>query len=162
MALSLCHSTLRRALPRELLVACSISISQRPFSVLNRPPPNYSGHVPLTKVERAGLAVGSAVMSLINPYRAGIYTHCIPRIFADGCGRLDSSSWRSYSNTVLHLPLKRRHVSLPHRPADPSRPSTDDIPDTIYAISPCLAWKYCRTSICRLVGQRRGVARYAR
>lgn len=53
-------------------MACSISISQRPFSVLNRPPPNYSGHVPLTKVERAGLAVGSAVMSLVNPYRADL------------------------------------------------------------------------------------------
>ncbi|KIW89995.1 ubiquinone biosynthesis protein COQ4, mitochondrial [Cladophialophora bantiana CBS 173.52] len=43
--------------------------SSRPFSVLNRPPPNYPGHVPLTGVERVGLAIGSAVTSLIDPYR---------------------------------------------------------------------------------------------
>ena len=39
------------------------------FSILNRPPPNYPGHVPLTRIERLGLAVGSAVASLANPYR---------------------------------------------------------------------------------------------
>ena len=42
---------------------------RRSFSVLNRPPPNYPGHVPLTSVERAGLAVGSAITSLVNPRR---------------------------------------------------------------------------------------------
>lgn len=41
----------------------------RTFSVLNRPAPNYPGHVPLTSVERLGLAVGSAITSLLNPYR---------------------------------------------------------------------------------------------
>lgn len=41
----------------------------RQFSVLNRPPPNYPGHVPLTTFERIGLAVGSAVASLANPHR---------------------------------------------------------------------------------------------
>ncbi|PHH76422.1 hypothetical protein CDD82_4001 [Ophiocordyceps australis] len=45
------------------------ALTTRPFSVLNRPPPNYPGHVPLTKLERAGLALGSGVMSLFNPYR---------------------------------------------------------------------------------------------
>jgi ubiquinone biosynthesis protein COQ4 len=39
------------------------------FSVLSRPPPNYPGHVPLTPLERVSLAVGSAVASLLNPYR---------------------------------------------------------------------------------------------
>ncbi|KAI1140674.1 Coq4-domain-containing protein [Hypoxylon sp. FL0543] len=43
--------------------------SSRPFSVLNRPPPNYPGHVPLTCLERAALAVGSGVVSLLDPYR---------------------------------------------------------------------------------------------
>ena len=42
----------------------------RSFSVLNRPQPSYDGHVPLTVIERGALAVGSAVTSLINPYRA--------------------------------------------------------------------------------------------
>lgn len=43
----------------------------RSFSVLNRPPPNYEGHVPLNKLEKGALAVGSAFGSLFNPYRGG-------------------------------------------------------------------------------------------
>ncbi len=42
----------------------------RDLSILNRPPPKYPGHVPLTFVERSALAVGSAVTSLLNPHRA--------------------------------------------------------------------------------------------
>ncbi|KAL7620965.1 Ubiquinone biosynthesis protein [Parahypoxylon ruwenzoriense] len=48
------------------------SNGSRPFSVLNRPPPNYPGHVPLTGIERAALAVGSGVMSLLDPYRGDL------------------------------------------------------------------------------------------
>ncbi|RFU28138.1 hypothetical protein B7463_g8199, partial [Scytalidium lignicola] len=48
------------------------SNASRRFSILNRPPPSYEGHVPLTRVEKAGLAVGSAVMSLFNPRRADL------------------------------------------------------------------------------------------
>lgn len=48
----------------------------RSFSVLNRPPPNYPGHVPLTTTERFGLAVGSAIASLINPRRAEMIAAC--------------------------------------------------------------------------------------
>ncbi|KAK5114667.1 Ubiquinone biosynthesis protein [Meristemomyces frigidus] len=51
------------------LLALPPPLRQRTFSILNRPPPNYSGHVPLTITERAGLAVGSAFGSLSNPYR---------------------------------------------------------------------------------------------
>ncbi|KAF7543684.1 hypothetical protein G7Z17_g10553 [Cylindrodendrum hubeiense] len=47
----------------------SSSSSRRHFSVFNRPQPNYPGHVPLTKIERAGLAVGASVMSFFDPYR---------------------------------------------------------------------------------------------
>jgi len=72
MALFLRRNALRAGLPRELLAVCAISLNSRQFSVLNRPPPNYPGHVPLTRIERAGLAVGSAVMSLLNPRRGGI------------------------------------------------------------------------------------------
>ncbi|QPH17573.1 Ubiquinone biosynthesis protein [Epichloe festucae Fl1] len=46
--------------------------SDRHFSVLNRPPPNYPGHVPLTKMERLSMAIGSSAMALINPYRADL------------------------------------------------------------------------------------------
>ena len=41
----------------------------RQFSILSRPSSNYPGHVPLTSIERIGLAVGSAVASLANPRR---------------------------------------------------------------------------------------------
>ena len=71
MALLLRQNALRGQLPRELLAACTITLHQHAFSVLNRPPPNYPGHVPLTKIERVGLAVGSAIGSLVNPYRGG-------------------------------------------------------------------------------------------
>ncbi|KAH6648697.1 coenzyme Q biosynthesis protein Coq4-domain-containing protein [Truncatella angustata] len=46
------------------------------FSVLNRPPPKYEGHVPLTGVERFALALGSGIGSLINPYRADLIAAC--------------------------------------------------------------------------------------
>ncbi|KAM3446335.1 hypothetical protein MY3296_009756 [Beauveria thailandica] len=59
----------RRALQARTCAACGGVSGPRAFSVLNRPPPNYEGHVPLTRIERAGLALGSGVMSLINPYR---------------------------------------------------------------------------------------------
>ncbi|XDG07997.1 hypothetical protein ABKA04_007612 [Annulohypoxylon sp. FPYF3050] len=47
----------------------TINGANRQFSVLNRPPPNYPGHVPLTRLERAALAVGSGVVSFFDPYR---------------------------------------------------------------------------------------------
>ena len=46
----------------------------RPFSVLHRPTPKYEGHVPLNTFERVTLAAGSAVMSLMNPRRGGMFT----------------------------------------------------------------------------------------
>ncbi|OTA56837.1 Coq4-domain-containing protein, partial [Hypoxylon sp. EC38] len=62
-ALSLCPNNQNR------ISSSSSSSRSRPFSVLNRPPPNYPGHVPLTRLERAALAVGSGVVSLLDPYR---------------------------------------------------------------------------------------------
>lgn len=41
------------------------------FTATNRPAPNYPGHVPLTTVERIGMAVGSAVGSFLDPRRGG-------------------------------------------------------------------------------------------
>ncbi|KPI44070.1 Ubiquinone biosynthesis protein coq4, mitochondrial [Cyphellophora attinorum] len=48
----------------------------RNFSILNRPPPNYPGHVPLTSIERGALAIGSAFTSLIDPYRHDMIAAC--------------------------------------------------------------------------------------
>ncbi|KAI1334712.1 Coq4-domain-containing protein [Xylariaceae sp. FL0016] len=42
------------------------------FSVLNRPPPNYPGHVPLTRIERAALAAGSGLLSFLDPRRGDL------------------------------------------------------------------------------------------
>ncbi|KPM34173.1 Ubiquinone biosynthesis protein coq4, mitochondrial [Neonectria ditissima] len=58
-----------RLLPSALCATSSSFSSRRSFSVFDRPPPNYPGHVPLTTVERAGLAVGASVMSFFDPYR---------------------------------------------------------------------------------------------
>jgi len=48
-----------------------ISDGRAAFSILNRPPPNYEGHVPLTFIERTSMAIGSAIGSLVNPRRGG-------------------------------------------------------------------------------------------
>lgn len=61
----------RRALP-IVCAACTSTPSSRPFSVLNRPPPNYEGHVPLTKIEKGALALGAGIWSLLSPYRADL------------------------------------------------------------------------------------------
>jgi ubiquinone biosynthesis protein COQ4 len=64
---------MKPALPgaSSLLRATQVTSSSiRTFSVLNRPPPNYPGHVPLTGVERAALAIGSGLISFFNPRRA--------------------------------------------------------------------------------------------
>ncbi|KAF2150480.1 Coq4-domain-containing protein [Myriangium duriaei CBS 260.36] len=53
----------------HLLLALPPAARIQAFSVLNRPPPNYPGHVPLTFLERAGLAIGSAAMSMVDHYR---------------------------------------------------------------------------------------------
>ena len=55
--------------PFTHLLALPPSLRTRAFSVLNRPAPNYPGHVPLTFLERGALAVGSAFGALRNPYR---------------------------------------------------------------------------------------------
>ncbi|KAF7717286.1 Ubiquinone biosynthesis protein coq4, mitochondrial [Penicillium ucsense] len=59
---------------RKLCYSASSNVTSvlRPFSILNRPKPNYPGHVPLTTIERGALALGSAFGSLINPRRADL------------------------------------------------------------------------------------------
>lgn len=76
MALLIRGKVVSNGLPQEVLSLCTASLQSRRFSVFNRPPPNYEGHVPLTRIERLGLAVGSAVTSFIDPTRPGNYSHC--------------------------------------------------------------------------------------
>jgi ubiquinone biosynthesis protein COQ4 len=66
-----CLRALWKPLARRSISSALPLASYRAFSVLNRPPPNYEGHVPLTRIERAGLAAGSALWSFFDPTRAG-------------------------------------------------------------------------------------------
>ncbi|KAF2877098.1 ubiquinone biosynthesis protein COQ4, mitochondrial [Massariosphaeria phaeospora] len=65
-AAAICAFSTRLAKP------LSVPFSSRSFSVLNRPPPNYEGHVPLTRTERLGLALGSGLLSFLDPRRADL------------------------------------------------------------------------------------------
>lgn len=64
---------LSRQAARTACKACAASSvsSSRYSSSFKRPPPNYPGHVPLSRIEQAAMAIGSSAMALFNPYRAG-------------------------------------------------------------------------------------------
>ncbi|KAK3298348.1 coenzyme Q biosynthesis protein Coq4-domain-containing protein [Chaetomium fimeti] len=59
---------------RPAAAALTAAPSSRHFSLssLTRPPPNYPGHVPLTRIEKAALAIGSGLMSLRDPRRGDL------------------------------------------------------------------------------------------
>jgi len=82
MALTLRRAVARAvAAPSILCSACKATnalpvLGYKSFSVLSRPPPKYEGHVPLTTIERAGLAVGSAVWCFFDPTRADLIAAC--------------------------------------------------------------------------------------
>lgn len=71
MVKRICASQLTKLTVRSCCAPSPITPSIRGFSVLNRPPPNYEGHIPLTRIERLGLAAGSGLMSFLNPRRGG-------------------------------------------------------------------------------------------
>ena len=110
-------NTTRQVLRTASCAACASSPSTRSFSVLNRPPPNYPGHVPLTKVERASLAIGASFWSFFNPYRHGttqiFYLVQLTKYLPSRSHRCHR---RSYRNTILHLSPSRCHARRPNRP----------------------------------------------
>ena len=105
-------------LPPRLRVA--IAHSARPFSVLHRPPPKYEGHVPLNAFERATLAAGSAVISLMNPRRGGMFTCQIHTVDANLTARLDRGTRRNNRNADIYLPSSRRNALKSNRQTHPS------------------------------------------
>ncbi|KAL2261605.1 hypothetical protein VTK26DRAFT_3814 [Humicola hyalothermophila] len=54
--------------------ALPIAANPRRFSLssLTRPPPNYPGHVPLSRLEKVALAIGSGLMSFRDPRRGDL------------------------------------------------------------------------------------------
>ncbi|KAM7213065.1 ubiquinone biosynthesis protein COQ4, mitochondrial [Rhypophila decipiens] len=67
--IAIISSSISRA---SLTSSTTTTTTKREFSILNRPPPNYPGHVPLTRLEKAGLAIGSGLMSLRDPRRGDL------------------------------------------------------------------------------------------
>lgn len=123
--------TLLRLPPALRLATSCLS---RPFSVLNRPPPKYEGHVPLNALERSALAAGSAVMSLFNPRRGGTLVLSITSTRTNKpclttSHRPHRRARRNHLNAILHLPSSRRHAVLSYRPAHPPRPPTHNLPN---------------------------------
>lgn len=86
-------------LASQALLPCS---SYRCFSVLNRPPPNYEGHVPLTRTERLGLAIGSGLSSFLDPRRGGVLSVTRIMVTESDLHRSDCGIRRGYSPTILH------------------------------------------------------------
>ncbi|KAI5806911.1 ubiquinone biosynthesis protein coq4, mitochondrial [Geopyxis carbonaria] len=80
MSVSYCRRVLLKRSSQQLLACGGIPVQRisqtRDFSVLSRPPPNYPGHVPLTRIERVLLGAGSAVASLIDPHRGDMISAC--------------------------------------------------------------------------------------
>ncbi|GAB7345909.1 hypothetical protein MBLNU457_4145t1 [Dothideomycetes sp. NU457] len=56
-------------LSQSTLLTLPVAARLQAFSVFNRPPPNYPGHVPLFAIERVGLAIGSAIASMVDHHR---------------------------------------------------------------------------------------------
>ncbi|KAK0723960.1 coenzyme Q biosynthesis protein Coq4-domain-containing protein [Apiosordaria backusii] len=93
------------------------------FSSITRPPPNYPGHVPLTTLEKAALAIGSGLISLKNPRRGDLIAtfaettstpYFLPRLrnamLLSPTGRRILRDRPRITSTTLNLPYLR---SLP-------------------------------------------------
>jgi len=112
----------------SIFQASSFAQSTRCFSVLNRPPPNYEGHIPLTRTERLGLAIGSGLGSFLDPRRGGSHD---PEFQCHGSlltqARPHCILWRSHRATLLHLQASRSHAPQSNGPTNTTRPTTLDV-----------------------------------
>src|SRR5688572_21198965 len=94
--------------------------STRCFSGLNRPPPNYEGHVPLSRTERLGLAVGSGLLSFLDPRRGGMELPSASLAFKAYYHRRPHRMLRRGDcPTILHIQASRSHAFEPHGTANP-------------------------------------------
>ena len=68
LAIQSCLKGILRLRTAMMITALSSNMN---FSILHRNP-NYEGHIPLTRIEQGSIAVGSAIVSLFDPHRAGM------------------------------------------------------------------------------------------
>lgn len=134
----------------------------RAFSVLNRPPPNYDGHVPLTRTERLALVLGSGIGSFLDPRRADLIaafgeataqpyfiTQLRDRMLLHPTGRRILRERPRLSSTTLDLPRLRRLAPNTLGAAYVAWLATEDVsPDTRAAV------RYIDDEECAYVMQR--------
>jgi hypothetical protein len=96
-----------------------LRIQTRSFSVLNRPKPNYPGHVPLTFVERCGLAVGSALGSMLDHHRHGTVLNLSVQAIPTDTPRPSRCPRRGNMQALLHHPSTTEHAVASYRPPYP-------------------------------------------
>lgn len=92
-----------------------IAQSLRCFSVLQRPRPNYEGHIPLTRTERLGLALGSGLMSFLDPRRGGKLSQLTGRDNHLTLPRSHRILRRGDCSAILHLQAARPYASESYR-----------------------------------------------
>lgn len=138
---TICRNCLRQSIKSRTLHVSSHPPLTHSFSVLNRPPPNYEGHIPLTWWERAGLAIGSGLGSFLDPRRGGNsifkrYTY-LAQVLTNRF-RSHSRLRRSNRPTFLHRPPPFHNALTPNRPPNPARPSANHVVNTVFGV-PALA-----------------------
>ncbi|KAL1837426.1 hypothetical protein VTJ49DRAFT_3797 [Mycothermus thermophilus] len=104
----------RNPLPQHAAAALTTAQNRRPFSFssLTRPPPNYPGHVPLSAIERAALAIGSDLIAIFSEVTATPYFIYRLRdaMLSSPTGRRILRDQPRITSTSLNLPRLR---SLP-------------------------------------------------
>lgn len=81
--------------------------SPRLFSLLNRPPPKYDGHVPLTNTEKAALGIGAAVGAFFDPRRAGELALITPPVLWLIIARSRCRDWRGDRRPFARTPARQ-------------------------------------------------------
>jgi hypothetical protein len=147
-----------RSLPRAVLQR---HFETRQFSVLNRPPPNYEGHIPLTVAERLGLALGSGLGSFLDPRRGGIHVfQPSDQWIATDTPRSHRILRRSHCATLFHIQASGTDASKSHRTSYTARSTATYVKITQCCAPPRAATEHAGLCICRMAGSRRRLTRY--
>lgn len=94
-----------------------------------RPQPAYPGHIPLTAFEKSFLAIGSALMSLIDTRRAGASQSLMLHMYVTddsarhGCGLRGNHRWINFGEATGH------HVGVSRGSANSQRTAPNQFKD---------------------------------